>query len=56
MSDQLFDAFGDRLGSVRPRPGEEAISAPSRFLARFGTTLFWAVVAAIVVTRAFVGV
>jgi hypothetical protein len=56
MSDQHFDAFGDRSITVRPRPGDELVSAPSQFLARFGATLFWALVAAIVITRVFVGV
>jgi len=56
MSDQHFDAFGDRSSAVQPRPDDELISAPSRFLARFGATLFWALVAAIVIARVFVGV
>jgi hypothetical protein len=56
MSDQHFDAFGDRSSAVRPRPDDELISAPSRFFARFGTTLFWALVVTIVITRVFVGV
>jgi hypothetical protein len=56
MSDQHFDAFGDRLSAVRPRLGDEVMSSPSRFLARFGTGLFWVVVAVIIITRVLVGV
>jgi hypothetical protein len=56
MPDQHIDAFGDCSSVARPPLGDEAISAPSPFLARFGTVMFWGVVAAIVIARVFVGV
>jgi hypothetical protein len=50
MSDQAFNAFGERVvsGGDDRRP-EQA----SRFLARFGVTLFWVLAIAIVSARIF---
>jgi hypothetical protein len=54
MSDQVFDAFGERVV-----PGREDLRSEqpaSRFLARFGVTLFWVLAVAIVSARIFVRV
>lgn len=57
MSDQLFDAFGDRVACDRVAlRAEQASDNSSRFLARFGVTLFWLLALAIVSARIFVGV
>ena len=57
MSDQFFDAFGDRVASDRVALGAEQVSDnSSRFLARFGVTLFWVLAIAIVSARIFAGV
>jgi hypothetical protein len=57
MSDHAFDMVGDRTalicGAVQTEPDSED---SSRFVARFGVTLFWALVIAIVSARIFVGV
>ena len=57
MSDQLFDAFGDRVASDRAAlRAEQASDSSSRFLARFGVTLFWVLAIAIVSARILAGV
>jgi hypothetical protein len=57
MSDQLFDAFGDRVASDRAAlRAEQASDSSSRFLARFGVTLFWVLAVAIVSARILAGV
>jgi hypothetical protein len=57
MTDQIFDAFGDRLASSERRPiAETAPDNSSRFLARFGVALFWVMAIAIVSARIFAGV
>jgi hypothetical protein len=57
MSDQAFDVFGDRAAFVPAVVGTEpAGENSSRFLARFGVTLFWVLVIAIVSARIFAGV
>ena len=57
MSDQLFDAFGNRVASDRVAlRAEQASDNSSRFLARFGVTLFWMLALAIVSARILAGV
>ena len=56
MSDQFFDAFGDRVASDRVASRAEQGSDSSRFLARFGVTLFWVLALAIVSARILAGV
>ena len=55
MSDQIFDAFGDRIVSGRPSLQAEPTAA-SRFLTRFGVTVFWLLAILIISARIFVGV
>jgi hypothetical protein len=57
MSDQFFDAFGDRVASDRVASrAEQGADNSSRFLARFGVTLFWVLALAIVSARILAGV
>jgi hypothetical protein len=57
MSDQVFDVFGERIASggtaLRAEPSADN---SSRFLARFGVTLFWVLAIAIVSARILAGV
>lgn len=57
MSDQAFNEYGD---PVVPRRGgfrnELSERNGSQFLARFGVTLFWGLVIAIVLARVVAGV
>jgi hypothetical protein len=56
MTDQVYDAYGERVAKVTPRRAVAVADKPSRLLSRFCVGLIWTIALALVAARVFVGV
>lgn len=56
MTDQVYDAYGERVTKVTPRRALVVADQPSRLLLRFGVGLIWTIALALVAARVLVGV